>query len=67
MVDLPMNWGDIADYRGLTLETVSRVLGLVKCRRLISLANAHEVKIEDSAVLGAMARGEKCGARSLKA
>jgi len=67
MVDLPMNRQDIADYLGLTLETVSRVLSLLKRRRLISLANAHEVKIKDGAVLEAMARGEEYGARSLTA
>jgi CRP/FNR family transcriptional regulator, nitrogen fixation regulation protein len=44
-VDLPMSRADIADYLGLTFETVSRVLRRLKDAKLIRLAATRQVEI----------------------
>lgn len=44
---LPMSRGDIADFLGLTIETVSRVFTLMRKELLISLPDKHSVRIED--------------------
>lgn len=47
MVRLVMPRNDIADYLGLTFETVSRVLRAFKDEGLIRMRNVHEVEILD--------------------
>ena len=42
-VDLPMSRGDIADYLGLKIETVSRTLTKLRARGLIAVPNAHQI------------------------
>jgi CRP-like cAMP-binding protein len=42
-VELPMKRGDIADYLGMTVETVSRVLSQLRRRRIIDLPTANHV------------------------
>jgi CRP-like cAMP-binding protein len=42
-VSLPMTRLDIADYLGLTVETVSRTLALLRSRSLIRVHESHEV------------------------
>ena len=44
-VTVPMTRGDIADYLGLTVETVSRTLGRLKKAGLIVIAEAHSITI----------------------
>ena len=46
-VDLDMNRGEIGDYLGLTIETVSRSIAKLKKRGLISLPHGNEVVIEN--------------------
>lgn len=57
-INLPMTRTDIADYLGLTIETVSRTLGKLKSDRLIALDGATHVDVLDRAKLTAIAAGE---------
>lgn len=54
VVHLPMQRNDIADYLGLTFETVSRILRCLKDSRIIRLASVSEVAILDFEALEAM-------------
>ncbi len=51
IVNLPMQRNDIADYLGLTFETVSRVLRVLKDRAIIRLQSVDRVEILDAAAL----------------
>ena len=55
--DLPMSRLDIADYLGLTKETVSRMLAQLRNKRLVRLASQDRVEIIDRAGLADMAAG----------
>lgn len=55
VVNLPMSRSDIADYLGLTKETVSRVLSSFRRDRLIRLRAIDEVEILDPAGLKQLA------------
>lgn len=57
-IDLPMSRSDIADYLGLTKETVSRVLAILKRQRVIRLENLNRVELLDRPALETIARGE---------
>lgn len=52
---LPMTRGDIADFLGLTLETVSRAFSRLKSIGVIALPSAQEVEIRDEDRLKALA------------
>ncbi len=52
---LPMTRGDIADFLGLTLETVSRAFSRIKTLGVIRLPSAQEVEIRDTERLKALA------------
>ena len=54
-IDLPMTRGDIADYLGLTTETVSRSLTQLKGDGVISLKGNHSATILDTEGLAAIA------------
>lgn len=54
LVRLPMQRLDIADYLGLTLETVSRVLRTLKEQRTIRLRSTSDIEILDIAALRAL-------------
>jgi CRP/FNR family transcriptional regulator, anaerobic regulatory protein len=51
--DLPMSRSDIADYLGLTIETVSRTFTALREEGLIDLPSTHRVSIPDIATLRA--------------
>jgi CRP/FNR family nitrogen fixation transcriptional regulator len=50
-VDLPMSRIDIADYLGLTVETVCRTLSTFKRERMIAVPNPHRIELLDRAAL----------------
>jgi CRP-like cAMP-binding protein len=51
-VDLPMSRQDIADYLGLTIETVSRTLTQLESKAAIELPSARSVVLRNRAALG---------------
>ncbi len=55
--DLPMSRLDIADYLGLTKETVSRMLSELRALRLIRLETQSRIEVLDRPGLEAMAEG----------
>jgi CRP/FNR family transcriptional regulator len=57
-IDVPMSRSDIADYLGLTLETVSRSLGKLKQLKLIALPTSGHIEILEREELEAIAAGE---------
>ena len=57
-VRLPMKRGEIADYLGLTIETVSRVLTRMKVKGLISMPSRNELIVERPLRLRQHALGE---------
>ena len=58
-LDLPMTRNDIADYLGLTIETVSRTLSKLKQAGLIALPTAVRIEILDRDRLEDMAAGDE--------
>lgn len=55
VLKLPMTRADIADFLGLTLETVSRAFSRIKTLDVIRLPSAQEVEIKDPERLKALA------------
>jgi CRP/FNR family nitrogen fixation transcriptional regulator len=53
-IDLAMSRRDIADYLGLTIETVSRTLTMLKTDGTIKMFNKCRIEIRDRAALEAM-------------
>jgi CRP/FNR family transcriptional regulator len=58
-LELPMNRSDIADYLGLTIETVSRTLTILKDDGLIDLPSPHHITVPDREMLARSARGSE--------
>ena len=54
-VELPMSRADIADFLGLTTETVSRTISQFRKSRLIALDGAHTVIVLRPEALGSLA------------
>lgn len=57
-IHLPMTRADIADFLGLTLETVSRTLSKLRVTGVIDLPHATKVVIRDRNTLEDLAEGE---------
>jgi len=57
-LDLPMGRQDIADYLGLTLETVCRMIGTLKREGLIDVPNTHCIVIRRAVLLRDLAQGD---------
>ena len=55
ILDLPMSRNDIADYLGLTIETVCRVLSSFKRQGVIAIPNPHRIELCDRDALDAVA------------
>lgn len=56
--DLPMSRIDIADYLGLTKETVSRMIAHLRAHKLVRLQAQNRVEVLDRKGLRTMAEGE---------
>lgn len=54
ILDLPMSRNDIADYLGLTIETVCRILSTFKRDATIAIPNSHRVELLDRSALEAI-------------
>ena len=57
-VDLPMGRQDIADYLGLTIETVCRALSDLKRAGIIAVPNTHQIVINDIETLHTIVDGD---------
>ena len=57
-VQLPMRRMDIADYLGLTIETVSRELSELKRRGYIDFVSCYEIVVKNGEMLHLFANGE---------
>jgi CRP/FNR family transcriptional regulator, nitrogen fixation regulation protein len=55
IINLPMQRNDIADYLGITFETVSRVLRVLKDRRVIRLNSVEQIEVLNVDELAALA------------
>lgn len=58
-IDIPMSRLDIADYLGLTIETVSRTFGRLRAWQVIALDGASAVRILDRRRLAGLATGNE--------
>jgi CRP/FNR family transcriptional regulator len=56
-VQLPMTRADIADYLGLTIETVSRTLTRLKTDGLIDIPSAASILLRNRRALESLATG----------
>jgi len=58
--ELPFTRAEMADYLGLTLETVSRQFSHLKKKQVIDLPSSRDIIIPDVELLSAVARMESC-------
>ncbi len=58
--ELPFTRAEMADYLGLTLETVSRQFSLLKKKQVIDLPSSRDIVIPDIERLSAVAQLESC-------
>ena len=69
MIRLTMTRQEIGDYLGLTIETVSRLLGKLRRRGMVSMDKLDEIHVHDVCQLcrhtgTQLPRAEWCGARA---
>jgi len=57
VLDVPMSRSDIADYLGLTIETVCRVLSSFKREHVVAIPSPHQIEICDRDALEAVIEG----------
>lgn len=57
ILDVPMSRLDIADYLGLTIETVCRILSGFKRDGLIAIPNPHRIELLDRQTLETVSEG----------
>ncbi len=57
VLDVPVSRNDIADYLGLTIETVCRVLSAMKRDGAIAIPHPHRIEIRDRDALEALVEG----------
>ena len=57
LVFLPMSRSDIADYLGLTTETVSRTVTLLRKQELIELIDDKRIRLSKMSTLREIAEG----------
>ncbi len=60
-IELPLSRTEIADYLGLTIETVSRQIGRLRERNVISVGNNRSVVVHRPDVLTAIVDGARPG------
>lgn len=58
LIRLPMNRSDIADYLGLTPETISRSITQFREQKMIALEDAHTMIVLDASRLRELAEGD---------
>ncbi|MBW4706294.1 helix-turn-helix domain-containing protein [Roseobacter sp. YSTF-M11] len=58
-VDLPMSRGDIADFLGLTTETVSRTFTQLRKSKIIAIDNIHTIIMVRPTALLALSLGDR--------
>lgn len=59
LLDVPMSRLDIADYLGLRIETVSRVLSEMDKTRVIDMLDMHQFALLENETLQSLANGDE--------
>jgi CRP/FNR family transcriptional regulator len=59
--ELPLSRSELADYLGLTLETVSRKISRLKAKGVIELRGTRYVRVPNVELLSAIANLDSCG------
>ncbi len=63
IVELPLSRTEIADYLGLTIETVSRQIARLRARKVITVGNARTMVVHRPEILEAVVEDALPGER----